>query len=95
VASVEWLRRALDDLNQLALYIAEDDPFAATRTVEKILPSINQLDEYPASGRVGRVPGTRELLVVGTPYLVPYRVHSGRVQILRIYHSARRWPKRF
>ncbi len=31
----------------------------------------------------------------GTPYLIPYRVRDNRLEILRIYHGARRWPKQF
>jgi toxin ParE1/3/4 len=41
------------------------------------------------------VTGTRELVVTGTPYIVPYRVQDGEIQILRVYHGARRWPERF
>ena len=46
-------------------------------------------------GRPGRVPGTRELVIPGTPYIVPYRVQGEAIQILRVYHSARRWPESF
>ncbi len=46
-------------------------------------------------GRAGRVPGTRELLIPGTPYIIPYRVRAGAVEILRVFHAARRWPERF
>ena len=46
-------------------------------------------------GRPGRVPGTRELVVPGTRYLVPYRVTGDTLQILRVYHGARNWPEGF
>jgi toxin ParE1/3/4 len=46
-------------------------------------------------GRPGRVTGTRELVVDGTPYILPYRVRNRVVQILRVLHGARRWPQRF
>ncbi len=55
-------------------YIVRDDPEAAARIVERIVTSVEGLGAHPASGRPGRVPGTRELVVSGTPYLVPYRV---------------------
>jgi toxin ParE1/3/4 len=48
----------------------------------------------PALGRPGRVPGTREL-VVHENYLVPYRVKEDTVQIIRVQHVARLWPKQF
>jgi len=35
---------------------------------------------------------TRELVVSGTPYVLPYRIVGNTVHILRVFHSARRWP---
>jgi toxin ParE1/3/4 len=51
------------------------------------------LAENPHIGRPGRVPGTREFVIDKTPYIVPYRVKDNALQILRIYHGARRWPE--
>jgi toxin ParE1/3/4 len=45
-------------------------------------------------GRTGRVPGTRELVIPCTLYIVPYRVRGATIEIARVYHSARRWPDR-
>lgn len=92
---IRWVRRALVNLAQEAEYIARDDPEAAARTVGRIVSSIDRLAAYPASGRPGRVPGTRELVVPGTPYLVPYRVRGDAVEILRVLHAARQWPSKF
>ena len=89
---VRWLRRALRNLDQEADYIARDDPDAAARTVQRIASAVEQLTSHPASGRIGRVPGTRELVVSGTPYIVPYRVRGDAVEILRVFHAARKWP---
>ena len=47
---------------------------------------------HPEIGRPGRVPGTRELVVPRTPFIIPYRVKDNAVQILRVYHAARKWP---
>jgi toxin ParE1/3/4 len=58
-------------------------------TVERVLP------DNPHMRRPGRVPGTRELVIAQTPYIVPYRVQCGSIQILRVYHGARRWPDSF
>ncbi len=89
---VRWLRRALRNLDEEAEYIARDDPDAAARTVQRIVTAVAQLTTHPASGRIGRVPGTRELVVTGTPYIVPYRVRGDAVEILRVFHAARKWP---
>lgn len=85
---VRWLRRALESLEEEAEYIARDDPEAAARVVTRIASSVDRLAMHPASGRPGRVPGTRELIVSGTPYLVPYRVRGETVEILRLLHGA-------
>ena len=46
-------------------------------------------------GRPGRVADTRELIISGTPYIVPYRIKGEFVQIITVLHSAQRWPDRF
>ncbi len=92
---VRWLRRALENLDEEAEYIARDDPEAAARTLERIVTSVERLGTHPSLGRRGRVLGTRELMISGTPYLVPYRVRGDTVQILRVFHGARKWPAEF
>ena len=89
---VRWLARALRNLQEEADYIAQDDPQAAARIVILIEDTVAMLADHPALGRTGRVPGTRELVVAGTPYLVPYRVRGKRIEILRVFHGRRRWP---
>jgi toxin ParE1/3/4 len=92
---VRWLRCALINLDEEAEYIARDNPDAAARIVDRIATSVDRLATHPASGRPGRVPGTRELVVTGTPYIVPYRVRGDSVEILRVFHAARKWPAGF
>jgi toxin ParE1/3/4 len=92
---VRWLKAALKNLDEEAEYIARDDPRAAARIVERIATTVERLATHPASGRPGRVPGTRELVVAGTPYIVPYRVIGDTIEILRIFHAARKWPAKF
>jgi toxin ParE1/3/4 len=93
---VEWSQRAADDLAALRAFIAEDNPAAAQRVVLRIIRGIEQLlANQPQMGRPGRVPGTRELVVPRTPYVIPYRIRNNRLQVLRVYHGARKWPERF
>jgi toxin ParE1/3/4 len=92
---VRWLRTALANLDAEAEYVARDNATAALQLVERIYEAVEQLKQYPSLGRVGRVPGTRELVVPHTPYLVPYRVREDVIEILRVLHGARRWPIRF
>ena len=91
---VRWLRRALANLDEEAEYIAEDDPRAAGRVVLNILRAVDLLKKNPALGRAGRVAGTREVVATGTPYIVPYRVRGEAVEILRVFHAARKWPEK-
>jgi addiction module toxin, RelE/StbE family len=92
---VKWTRTALANLNDLAEYIAQDNPRAAAEMVDRIVAAIERLKTYPALGRPGRVPNTRELVLTATPYIVPYRVKGKNIEILRVFHAARRWPDDF
>lgn len=93
---VLWSPQAVADLASLRAYIAEDNKAAAPRVVLHIIRNIERLlSEHPDMGRPGRVPGTRELVIPQTPYIVPYRVRDNRIQVLRVYHGARKWPERF
>ena len=68
---------------------------AAGRMVERIEEAVAGLSSHPELGRPGRVPQTRELIVPGTPYIVPYRIQGDVVEILTVLNAARRWPDRF
>jgi toxin ParE1/3/4 len=92
---VRWLRPALRILDHEAAFIAQDNPAAARRTVERIREAVPKLRSHPQMGRPGRVPGTRELVVSGTPYIIPYRVRQRSIEVLRVFHGARRWPRGF
>ena len=78
---VRWLRNALRNLDEEATHIATDDPAAARLVVEHVLAAVATLEEQPALGRPGRVPGTRELVVLKTRYVVPYRVRGQTIEI--------------
>ena len=92
---VRWLAQALRNLDDEASYIAQDDPHAAQLVVQRTLGSIAMLPEQPGIGRPGRVPGTRELIVLKTRYVVPYRVQGQTIEILRVFHTPRRLPTRW
>ena len=92
---IEWLRKALRNLDDEATFIAADDPVAARLVVQRVLDAVAQLSEHPGLGRPGRVPGTRELIVLKTRYLVPYRMRGNTLEILRVFHTSRRLPGRW
>ena len=91
---IRWLGSALADLDEIEAYIAEDRSAVAADVVVQIIKAVSLLGEQPGLGRSGRVPGTRELVVPGLPYIVPYRVKDEVIQVLRVYHTSRKWPTR-
>ncbi len=91
---VKWLRRALENLDEEAAYIAKDSPRAAAEFVVHMRDSATMLAAHPEMGRPGRIPGTREFVVTRFSYILPYRVRGGAVEILRVFHTSRQWPKR-
>ncbi|MEO3432957.1 type II toxin-antitoxin system RelE/ParE family toxin [Inquilinus sp. CAU 1745] len=89
---IEWHPSASADLINIVTRIAEDNPAAAYDIHEEIIGQARRLERYPLSGREGRLPGVRELVVYRTPYIAAYRVMADCVTILRVLHGARRWP---
>jgi toxin ParE1/3/4 len=89
---IRWTRPALADLEAIGDFIARDNPAAAKRTVVGLIASVDALRDHPNLGRPGRLTGTRELIVSGTPYVVPYRVLGEDVEILAVFQGARHWP---
>jgi toxin ParE1/3/4 len=90
---IVWTLNALEDLEQLRQYLMEQaGPEIMVSEATRIWESVNRLAHFPASGRPGRVPGTRELIV--PPYILPYRVRDKRVEILDLFHPARDWEIR-
>lgn len=85
---LRYLGRARSDLLQIIQYGRGEqwpDPVAYVRTLRA---RIVVLAAHRDSGRVGRVEGTREWVLTGTPYIVAYRVVAGIVEVLRILHGA-------
>ena len=89
---VVWTNRARRNLNDIGEYIAQDDPAAARRTIQRIVEQIAALAFYPRVGREGRVENTRELVIADTPYIAVYRIKE-RIEILLIRNAAQRWPE--
>ena len=88
-----WTSPALSDLRALRADIAKDGERAADAMVARIVDRAErQLSRLPDSGSPGRIAKARELVISGTPYGLPYRVIGDTVHILRLFHSARRWP---
>lgn len=93
--TVTWLRAALADLDQIFDYLLERNPQAAQKVYEAIRYQVDTLAEHPQLGRIGRVRGTRELVITGLPYIVAYYIKGQEVRILTVLHTSRQWPQTF
>ena len=92
---LRWTRQAFADVQAAHDFIAEDNPDAAEAVKAKIEQAVEVLRKFPEVGRHGRVPGTRELVIMGTSYLVAYAVDKNEVHVLAVLHGNRKWPERF
>lgn len=92
---IRWTRLAVEDLNLAYEYIAAENPSAARAVIARIESAVNTLRAHPEIGRSGRVEGTRELIISGTPFIVAYRIGRNRVEIVAVIHGARRWRTSF
>ena len=90
---IAWTRLALADIRHTRDYTAQENSDAADLVLERIEKAVHNLKAFPHLGRSGRVKNTRELIILGTPYLVAYRVRKSNLEILAAIHGARRWPE--
>ena len=89
---VIWSRRAIRHLGAIRAYIDRESDQNAALVAKRILKAVELLQTQPAMGRPGRVLGTRELVVPGTPYIIPYRVRGERLELIAVFHGRRQWP---
>jgi toxin ParE1/3/4 len=89
-----WSPRAIRHLIAIRKYIERDSEGNAAAVAGWILDAIELLRTQPQMGRPGRLAGTRELVVSGTPYIVPYRVRRERLELLAVFDGCRQWPRR-
>ncbi len=90
---VVWTATAVRHLGAIQASIEKDKPEAARRVAAALRKAVAYLAAYPHLGRGGRKPGTRELVIADTPYLVPFTVKGDRLTILAVLHGAQRRRK--
>ena len=89
---IVWSPRAIQHLAHLRSHVARDNPKAANRIATVLLEAVERLAEFPNLGRPGRVAGTRELVVPGTPCVIPYRMRGDRLEVIAVFHGRQKWP---
>lgn len=86
--ALKWTRTALSSVDEIAGFIAKENPTRATSFVLELKEAVTKLQVHTGMGRAGRVPGTREL-VLHKNYIAIYRVRGDGVEILRLHHVAK------
>lgn len=89
---IKLTQLAAQDLQSTKDYISQDKPDAALKVVKRVIEAIENIVTFPSMGRAGRVPHTKELVVSGTPLIIVYQIKQDNLYIVRIIHTARKWP---
>jgi toxin ParE1/3/4 len=89
---IVWTEPAVRDLAAARAYIAQDNPPAADRQIERVVAAVDSLLQFPGIGRLGRRAGMRELVINRTPFIAAYRVRGDVIEVLRVMHGRQRWP---
>jgi len=80
---------AADDLESIANYLYLNHPSFAAATLQRLYDAAKSLKAFPHMGRLGRIDGTRELVLAPLPYLLIYTVDDNAIHILRYLHTSR------
>ena len=89
---LRWTHAAAEDLEDIKDYLTEHYPSLAESTILELYETIRSLKTTPRRGRLGRVEGTRELVLTRLPYFVAYRIKEQAIEVLHIYHGAQNRP---
>jgi toxin ParE1/3/4 len=86
-----WSPRAIRH-DAIRKYIEKDSDQNAALVARRILEAVEILQTQPHMGRPGRLSGTREFVISGTPYIIPYWVRHERLELLAVFDGRRKWP---
>lgn len=95
MSQIRWTPKARRDFREIIERLGDANPRAAERIAQRIETRLALLASMPRMGRIGRAEGTRELVISRTPFIVIYELGlTDQIVILRVLHSAQRWPSR-
>ena len=90
---IKWSAPSTRDLHKIEAHIAQDDAKASVKVVLSIIDKVESLlPLHPAAGRPGSVFNTRELVLSRYPYKIVYQVRGKVLYVLRVLHTAQKWP---
>lgn len=91
MVKVVWTDQAIQDLNDIGEYIANDSERYAREVIQALFESVYLLESHPKAGRIVPEYGLHQLreLIRGS-YRVVYRIADKyRIDIITVHHSAR------
>jgi len=88
--NIIWLATAVIMRKQQISYLLDVNPLAALMMDIEIDKKVNRLRDNPEIGRIGRVQGTRELVIQRTPYILSYRIKNQQIEVICLLHGAQK-----
>lgn len=88
---VHWIPAANRDRIDIIEFIAAENPHAALKLDQLFSEAADRLADFPMIGKIGDVPGTREMFPHES-YRLVYEIDGDTVWVLALVHTARRWP---
>ena len=90
---INWSSFAIQDLAAIRTYIAEFNPLAAENVAARILYAVNFLSDHPHMGVETHRTDVRKLIVGQSPYVIPYRIERGEIEILEVFDARQKAPR--
>lgn len=84
--------RALQTLSEVLRYYEDQQNGLGARFLRSYDEQIERLRDMPKIGRIGRVFGTRELVMQNFPFLVVYRIRKEYLEIINLIHQSKNYP---
>lgn len=90
MAEIIWTEPAVNDLNEIAEYIALSNPIAAEELVLDLVSKLERLEQFPKSGKTAQeIPELNYREVVAPPCRIFYRLDKTSVYIMYICREER------
>ena len=86
-----WTSPARKHRDALVRYIALDNPEAAIMVDRAISTALSRLILFPSSGRLGRITGTREVVILPN-YILVYMLRDDTIVVLHVLHASQQYP---
>jgi len=89
---LRWTPRAVADLEEISDYLVAASPQAWEHLLQRLERLSEAILDFPLMGKAGLVPGTREFVVSGTPYILVFQVKDEAVVIVSVRDGRMRLP---